>query len=167
VDGGLNYQTVAECARAGADTFVSGTTLFGAHNLKAAVKKMRKIVNANDPALADFKSLNSAMSQIRFGTDGWRAVIAEDFTFANVARVAQATADFWKSEVQSPKSKVFGANSKSLSAMTGVFYPTGLRKSPPKFSPVIISKSSSRPSRRRQPVSFVRRQTSARPSAAW
>jgi phosphomannomutase len=35
------------------------------------------------------------MTQIKFGTDGWRAVIAEDFTFANVARVAQATADFW------------------------------------------------------------------------
>ena len=52
------------------------------------------------------------MSQIRFGTDGWRAVIAEDFTFANVARVAQATADFWKSEVQSPKSKVFGCELK-------------------------------------------------------
>ena len=34
---------------------------------------------------------------IKFGTDGWRAVIAEEFTFANVARVAQATADFWKS----------------------------------------------------------------------
>jgi phosphomannomutase len=48
------------------------------------------------------------MAPIKFGTDGWRAVIAEDFTFANVARVAQATADFWKSEVQSPKSKVFG-----------------------------------------------------------
>lgn len=32
---------------------------------------------------------------IKFGTDGWRAVIAEEFTFANVARVAQATADFW------------------------------------------------------------------------
>jgi phosphomannomutase len=45
---------------------------------------------------------------IKFGTDGWRAVIAEDFTFANVARVAQATADYWKSEVQSPKSKIFG-----------------------------------------------------------
>ena len=55
VDGGINFQNVAECARAGADTFVSGTTLFGAHNLKAAVKKMRKIVNANDPALADLK----------------------------------------------------------------------------------------------------------------
>jgi phosphomannomutase len=33
---------------------------------------------------------------IKFGTDGWRAVIAEDFTFANVERVAQATADYWK-----------------------------------------------------------------------
>ena len=32
---------------------------------------------------------------IKFGTDGWRAVIAEDFTFTNVARVAQATADYW------------------------------------------------------------------------
>src|ERR1041385_7320671 len=35
------------------------------------------------------------MATIKFGTDGWRAVIAEDFTFANVARVAQATADYW------------------------------------------------------------------------
>jgi phosphomannomutase len=32
---------------------------------------------------------------IRFGTDGWRAVIAEDFTFANVERVSQAAADYW------------------------------------------------------------------------
>jgi len=30
---------------------------------------------------------------IRFGTDGWRAVIAEEFTFANLERVAQAFAD--------------------------------------------------------------------------
>jgi len=29
--------------------------LFGAHNLRAAVKKMRQIVNAHDPALADLK----------------------------------------------------------------------------------------------------------------
>src|SRR5450759_4404943 len=36
------------------------------------------------------------MSQIKFGTDGWRAVIAEDFTFENVARVSQATADYWR-----------------------------------------------------------------------
>ena len=35
------------------------------------------------------------MIQIKFGTDGWRAVIGEDFTFTNVARVAQAAADYW------------------------------------------------------------------------
>src|ERR1043166_6463725 len=35
------------------------------------------------------------MAQIKFGTDGWRAVIAEDFTFSNVERVAQATAEYW------------------------------------------------------------------------
>jgi phosphomannomutase len=35
------------------------------------------------------------MGQIKFGTDGWRSVIADDFTFSNVERVAQATADYW------------------------------------------------------------------------
>lgn len=53
VDGGINNETAAECASAGADTFVAGTSLFGAGNLKAAVAKMRKAVNRNDPALAD------------------------------------------------------------------------------------------------------------------
>ena len=33
---------------------------------------------------------------IKFGTDGWRAVIAEDFTFENVAKVSQAIADYLK-----------------------------------------------------------------------
>lgn len=34
-------------------------------------------------------------TKIKFGTDGWRGVIADDFTFENVRRVAQATADYW------------------------------------------------------------------------
>ena len=55
VDGGINFQTAAECARAGADTFVAGTSLFGQRSLKAAIGKMRKIVEASDPALADLK----------------------------------------------------------------------------------------------------------------
>src|SRR5262245_17506435 len=45
VDGGINFQTAAECARAGADTFVSGTGLFRHRNMKAALKKMQKLVN--------------------------------------------------------------------------------------------------------------------------
>lgn len=34
------------------------------------------------------------MQPIKFGTDGWRAVIADQFTFDNLARVAQATAQW-------------------------------------------------------------------------
>ncbi len=55
VDGGINFQTAAECARAGADTFVAGTALFRRRNMGAAVKKMRKIAQDNDPTLADLK----------------------------------------------------------------------------------------------------------------
>jgi ribulose-phosphate 3-epimerase len=50
VDGGIDFKTAAECARAGADVFISGTTLFGQRNLGVAVKKMRKIVEAAQPA---------------------------------------------------------------------------------------------------------------------
>jgi phosphomannomutase len=38
------------------------------------------------------------MAAIKFGTDGWRAVIAEDFTFENLDKVAQATANYWKNQ---------------------------------------------------------------------
>jgi phosphomannomutase len=37
------------------------------------------------------------MSVIKFGTDGWRDVIAENYTFANVGLVSRATAEYFKS----------------------------------------------------------------------
>lgn len=40
--------------------------------------------------------------QIKFGTDGWRAIIAQEFTTDNVARVAYATALWVKSISQNP-----------------------------------------------------------------
>src|ERR1700736_1485118 len=40
--------------------------------------------------------------KIKFGTDGWRGVIADDFTFANVRRVAQGSADYMKSQSADP-----------------------------------------------------------------
>jgi ribulose-phosphate 3-epimerase len=46
VDGGITFETSRECARAGADTFVSGTGLFRQRDMKAAVRKMRKLVTA-------------------------------------------------------------------------------------------------------------------------
>ncbi len=39
-------------------------------------------------------SVRVALAPIRFGTDGWRAIIAHEFTFANLERVAQAYADY-------------------------------------------------------------------------
>ncbi len=36
------------------------------------------------------------MPSIRFGTDGWRAVLAEDYTFDNVRAVARATAHWFR-----------------------------------------------------------------------
>ena len=36
------------------------------------------------------------VNKIKFGTDGWRDLIAEDFTFANVRLVAQAIANYLK-----------------------------------------------------------------------
>jgi ribulose-phosphate 3-epimerase len=46
VDGGINDTTAVECARAGADTFVAGTALFGKPSLTAAVKRMRRLTTA-------------------------------------------------------------------------------------------------------------------------
>ncbi len=36
---------------------------------------------------------------IKFGTDGWRGVISDNFTFANVRRVAQAIADYYNQKL--------------------------------------------------------------------
>lgn len=44
VDGGIYFDTAAECAKAGADTFVSGTGLFRQRSMGLAVKKMRQLV---------------------------------------------------------------------------------------------------------------------------
>ena len=54
------------------------------------------------------------MGEIKFGTDGWRAVIAEDFTFTNVGRVAQAVADYYK-ERMGEKGLVVGYDTRFLS----------------------------------------------------
>lgn len=54
---------------------------------------------------------------IAFGTDGWRAVIAEEFTFANVQRVAQAAAEMIleKHAGSNPPEVVIGFDTRFLS----------------------------------------------------
>jgi phosphomannomutase len=54
-------------------------------------------------------------TQIKFGTDGWRGVIAEDFTFENIARVALATANYFKRHLKIKNGIVVGYDSRFLS----------------------------------------------------
>src|SRR5437762_6440483 len=47
------------------------------------------------------------MAAIKFGTSGWRGLIARDFTFDNVRLATQGIADFLNSEIRNPKSQIF------------------------------------------------------------
>jgi phosphomannomutase len=52
---------------------------------------------------------------IIFGTDGWRGVIADDFTFDNVALVARASAQFFKKHPNAARGVVVGYDARFLS----------------------------------------------------
>src|SRR5260370_17997580 len=41
-------------------------------------------------------------TQIKCGSDGWLGIIADDFTYDNVRRVAQGTAEYMKSRSNQP-----------------------------------------------------------------
>ncbi len=53
--------------------------------------------------------------RIKFGTDGWRGVIARDFTFDNLALVAQATMDYLKRRGLGQRGLVIGHDRRFLS----------------------------------------------------
>ncbi|MCB9195123.1 MAG: phosphoglucomutase/phosphomannomutase family protein [Flavobacteriales bacterium] len=44
----------------------------------------------------------SGVQKLKFGTDGWRAIIADDFTVENVARVSVATGKWVKDNFENP-----------------------------------------------------------------
>jgi phosphomannomutase len=54
-------------------------------------------------------------AQIKFGTDGWRAVIGDDFTFANLERVATATARYFKNHKKIRNGLVIGYDARFMS----------------------------------------------------
>lgn len=56
------------------------------------------------------------MEKIKFGTDGWRGVIGEDFTFVNVRRVAAAVACYILAEGKPARGLVIGYDTRFLSA---------------------------------------------------
>lgn len=53
--------------------------------------------------------------EIRFGTDGWRAVIGDEFTFSNVRLVAQAHCDYLKHSGLARRGLVVGYDTRFLS----------------------------------------------------
>ena len=54
-------------------------------------------------------------ADIRFGTDGWRALIAEDYTYANVARCARGLCDYLKQRGTADRGLVVGYDTRFLS----------------------------------------------------
>jgi len=52
---------------------------------------------------------------IKFGTDGWRGVIAQDYTFKNLDRVAYATAKFYKRHKKIRNGIVIGYDARFMS----------------------------------------------------
>jgi phosphoglucomutase len=48
------------------------------------------------------------LTDIKFGTSGWRGILAEDFTFANVRLVCQGIADYLKQEGLTTRGMVIG-----------------------------------------------------------
>ncbi len=55
------------------------------------------------------------MTQIKFGTDGWRGLIAHDFTFENVRRVAGAIASYVLKHEEAQRGVVIGYDTRFLS----------------------------------------------------
>jgi len=55
------------------------------------------------------------MTTIKFGTDGWRAIIADEFTFANVRACAQATARYFREAGAASRGIVVGYDTRFAS----------------------------------------------------
>jgi phosphomannomutase len=55
------------------------------------------------------------MDKIRFGTDGWRGLIGEDFSFDNVRRIAAAIAQYVRKESSARSGLIIGYDTRFLS----------------------------------------------------
>ena len=56
-----------------------------------------------------------AISPIKFGTDGWRGIVAEDFTFKNVRICAQGVADYLKQSGLAGRGLIIGYDTRFAS----------------------------------------------------
>lgn len=71
--------------------------------------------------LSVWKTIMEDKNKIKFGTDGWRGIIAKDFTFENVGIAAQAIADYVNAESRGQRTEDKGQKLRSpLSALRSV-----------------------------------------------
>jgi len=73
------------------------------------------------------------MNKIKFGTDGWRAIIAQEYTVDNVKRVAHATAEWVKNRSDLEQKIVLGFDCRFggklfAESAASVFAEAGLRQ---------------------------------------
>src|SRR6266446_746913 len=52
--------------------------------------------------------MHTISTPLKFGTSGWRGLIARDFTFANVRLATQGIAQYLRSELDNPRSTIHG-----------------------------------------------------------
>jgi len=81
------HQTAPDFAGFFVTAYCAKYDLFASH-IKSAVGRRWEFVK--DPASKG----RSMLTQIKFGTSGWRAVMAEEFTFANVRRAVEGIARY-------------------------------------------------------------------------
>ena len=55
------------------------------------------------------------MTELKFGTSGWRGIIAQEFTFANARLVCQGIAEYLKNEKLTSRGVVIGYDTRFMS----------------------------------------------------
>jgi alpha-D-glucose phosphate-specific phosphoglucomutase len=75
----------------------------------------RKLLLPANSKTREPKRVGKRENPIKFGTDGWRAVIAEDFTFDNVRFCAQGVAEYLKKEGLDSQGLIIGYDNRFAS----------------------------------------------------
>lgn len=83
--------------------------------------------------------MSDPLAPIKFGTDGWRAIIAREFTFANLERVAQAYADYLlKTKEESPLNQFVAVGHVSRDQAEAQMFRGVVNKATPTAAPLVV-----------------------------
>src|ERR1700687_1776563 len=79
--------------------------------------RIRASLTTSDQEQMTNDQRETTMTQIKFGTDGWRGLIADDFPFENVRRVAGAIAGYVLKHEDPTRGVVVGYDTRFLAAL--------------------------------------------------